>query len=94
MRPDKQHNSTEIQELASWLTTKRLQVPALFLLEAHLPLHNLLHQGTLAFAPFLEIFLSKKRLGILQSILKDRKNMEALASQLEKSRSIATDKTR
>lgn len=61
-----------------------LAAPALFFLEISKPFSTLAHTASLAFEPFALPFLGNERIRILQSLLSDRKNLEALAVLIEK----------
>ena len=82
--PAKIHDlEPELQRLASFIVSHRLQAPALLLLEAHLPLVSLAHTASLFIEPMASAFVGAERIQSLKHLLSDRKNVEELIRLIE-----------
>lgn len=69
--------------LAKKIASAGLAAPLLFFLETCKPLSTLAHTASLAFEPFALPFLGNERIRVLQFLLSDRKNVEALERSIE-----------
>ena len=69
--------------LAKRIVGVGLAAPALFFLETCKPLSTLGYTASLAFEPFALPFLGNERIRVLQFLLSERKNVEALERFIE-----------
>lgn len=69
--------------LAKRIVGTGLAAPALFFLEISKPLSTIAHTASLAFEPFALPFLGNERIRVLQFLLSERENVEALAHFIE-----------
>jgi len=75
----------DLENAATWLSERRLESFAIFLIEAHLPLTSLLSTICLVGTPLLIPFIDNSRISQFQGLLEDREKLEELTVLLEKS---------
>lgn len=72
-----------IAELASVIRARRLEVPAIFFLEASKPLSSLVHTALSMSSPLLMVLAGVQNRDKLLTMLESRDNIEALIRLLE-----------
>lgn len=73
----------ELREVAQFLRDRRLELPAAWLLEIHLPLSNILYNGWLFTLPVLAPLVGKRPAERLSAILAERANLVRLIELLQ-----------
>lgn len=73
-----------IEGMARTVVNKRLEIPAIFLLEAHKPLSFLASQGMLLTAPLLGAFFGFKNVNDFARVIEDRNNIDRLVECIER----------
>jgi hypothetical protein len=76
-------NKERIDTIAAKVVDMGLGMPALFLLEAHLPLTTVLHTIHLGVAPLALPFLGSEKISVISELLSDRANIDSLAEAIE-----------
>ena len=76
-----------ITTAANYIIARRLQVPAIFFLELHRNLSALSHATLTVFSPMLSVFCGASKVELLLSILEDKKSVDKLIAEIEKSTS-------
>lgn len=74
-------SNQEIKAIADKIAKLNLSVPCAFLLEAHIPLSGIIHNLSLAGAPFLYSFKGYQN---LSNFFAERENLEKLLEELHK----------
>ena len=74
------------ERIAQKLRNARLEVPALFFLEAHLPFVTFAHTLGLLLEPMALPLFGAERIAVLRTLLSDRANVELLIRKLEADR--------
>jgi hypothetical protein len=77
-----------LERAAKKIVSLRLELPAVLLLETHLPVLGILHAAGLFIEPIASPLLGAERIHTLKLILSERKNIEELIRRIE-SNSIA-----
>ena len=75
-----------LEEIALAIKSRKLEAPAVFLLELCKPLITLLYTGSLVTEPILNLLAGSKRIEQLKLILNDREKVEQLIRLLEESK--------
>lgn len=73
----------QIDRLARGVVERRLGVPALFFLEAHLPFVTIFHTLALFLEPIAIPFFGAERIHGFRSLLSDRRKIERLLERIE-----------
>lgn len=73
-----------IEKAASEIERRKLEVPAVVLLETHKPLAFIGSQGAIAFAPFVAPFLGFDFVNNYSRLFAKRENIEKLLDRIEK----------
>ena len=77
-------NQKLLSDLATIVRTRRLEVPAIFLLELCKPLATVAHSAGVMASPLLNALFGIRGGGKLVSLLESRENIEALIVLLER----------
>lgn len=77
-------SSLEIQKIAQEIQRRRLNMPAIFILEMYKPLSKIFAVLSIAFSPLLIPIVGAKLSALLTEVLNDREKMEELICLLEK----------
>ncbi|MFC2031528.1 hypothetical protein ACFLWA_12480 [Chloroflexota bacterium] len=80
-----------IDGLAQQISQRRLQVPAIALLEIARPFSFVASQGLLLAQPFLGFLLGEPRIGQYAELLADRANLDRMITRLERDQLAAQD---
>jgi len=72
-----------LRKAADAILRRRLEAPAILLLQSNKPLARIGSQATIVFAPFLVPFFGFDNIRTLSSLLADRENVEMLITLLE-----------
>ena len=72
-----------IDGFARMVVKRRLETPAIFLLEAHRPLAFMASQGVCFSAPLLGAFFGFRRMNQWSRILEDRENWDRVIARIE-----------
>ena len=72
-----------VDSIARKIVDRRLEVPAVLLLETHKPLSFVASQATLVAMPMLAPLVGAQRMADFSKILADRANVELLISRIE-----------
>lgn len=73
-----------VDRLAKEIKTRKLEAPAILLLEMHKPLAGLIGHGMVATAPFFAPFVGFDNVNDYSRLLGNRRSMEHLIQALEK----------
>jgi hypothetical protein len=79
-----EQEKTLIQKAASEIRKRKMQAPAILMLEMHKPLHFLASQATIVFSPFIVPFVGFDNVNDYSRLLAKRDNIERLLEELEK----------
>lgn len=85
---DHREDKTElaVQRLAKKIISLRLQVPATFFLEMHVPITTIAHSATLVLEPLTTPLFGAERIEDLKIVLSERKNIERLIDLIQESK--------
>ncbi len=72
-----------LEKAAQGILRRKLQVPAILMLQSYKPLSYIGSQATIVFAPFLVPFLGFDNIRNLSKLLENRQNVERLTVLLE-----------
>lgn len=75
-----------IEHAAQEVTKRRLEAPAIFILESHKPLANVGAHAVLAFSPFIVPFFGFDKVNQYTALLRNRENVERLITRIEQTR--------
>lgn len=73
----------EIEDIALYITKKKLEVPAVLFLELNKPLALFYSSMFFVSTPVLGAFLGAERMKRLYHLMEDRKNIESLIKKIE-----------
>ncbi len=73
---------TLLEEVSAFVRSRRLEIPAVWLLEIHLPLCNVLYHGWLFCLPAVSPFIGKGQAERVSRVLSERANVETLIEML------------
>ena len=73
-----------IQKAAHEIRKRKMEMPAILLLEMHKPLHFLASQATIVFSPFLVPFVGFDNVNDYSRLLAKRDNIERLLDELDR----------
>lgn len=82
----KEEETTLIQKLASEITRRGLQAPAVVFLEMHKPLSGLAMNGAIVFSPFVAPFFGIDNVHNYSRLLGNRDSVERLIREIESPR--------
>ncbi|MBL7662501.1 hypothetical protein JNK13_07090 [bacterium] len=83
MDPQSQSTTSELEQIAATIHSRKLTAPVIFLLESHLPLRAVAENLILFLAPFVQPFMRKSSLDSLRNILSSPEAIQELINQLE-----------
>ena len=69
--------------LADWIIRRGLEVPAIFLLEAHKPLAGLVHGALTAFSPLTKLLAGPGNAAVLENLFESPSGLENLIARIE-----------
>lgn len=72
-----------IDSIAAKIADRRLETPAVLLLEMHKPLGFVASQAVLVGMPFFAPFLGAQQIADFSKVLRDRENIERLITRIE-----------
>ena len=73
----------DIDSVASSVAKRKMEVPAIFFLEAHRPVLSLANHAATVLMPTLSMFISTKSISAFQRVLESQDAIEALINKLE-----------
>lgn len=78
-----EENQALLEKAADEILKRKLQVPAILMLQSYKPLSYIGSQATIVFAPFLVPYLGFENIRTLSKLLENRDNVERLTLILE-----------